>query len=505
MKLFKKSILSICALAALVSVQSCNYVDIEPEATVKEEGVDYTNISEMYSPVVGAYSQLRSSGMHWANAMVWFGRDGDMWSGRRDDQGDAVAFGHKGGYNYANGFWALNNAWVTMYEIIRTCNSALDALNEYAAHITNDADRAKYNQYCGEVRVIRAWAYYQMASTFGHCVILYNNQQVSFNRSKVEKVYQYIIDEMTDAAKYMEAKRPNQMDHKGAYTKYTAETILAQAAMMLGQYEVAENATNDIMEHGHFSLYQDYWNLWKIPGKLCDESIMEVQVTDFGNPTGDYIGIDQYFNFRGAGISPLPGTTGAGFGGWTFMRYDYDFVTWAKNRGETVRRYASFLEADTEILNNSGRGTGWKVNPGMTEGMPTVYDGKAYLPYEQMTNGAANRDYGRNNNCRLLRYAEVLLINAEAKVRQNKSAGTGFKLVRERAGFHDDLAATVDNILDERRMELCSEYGSRYNDLVRTGKAAQVLGKFGWTAEKTYWPVPGAQLTNVPSLANDPE
>ena len=75
-------------------------------------------------------------------------------------------------------------------------------------------------------------------------------------------------------------------------------------------------------------------------------------------------------------------------------------------------------------------------------------------------------------------------------------------MVRERAGMTPLSSVTIDNILDERRMELCCEWGERYNDLVRRGKAASTLK--GCNASLTYYPVPFEQLSNIPSLANEP-
>ena len=150
---------------------------------------------------------------------------------------------------------------------------------------------------------------------------------------------------------------------------------------------------------------------------------------------------------------------------------------------------------------------GWVINGNV------INNGKAYLPQNQMTGNATT--WGRNNNVRLIRYAEVLLMNAEAKVRNGKSGDEPLRLVRERAGLSGISGATVDNILDERRMELCAEWGLRYTDLVRTGKAAEVLNsdlcprdekKSGlWTEEKKYWPVPGTQIIELPTLNEEPK
>ena len=94
-----------------------DFIEIDPENKVPEQGVDFTNKNNMYQPVVGAYSKVRTQGMHWCNALLMFTRDGDVWSGRTDDQGDAVAFGRK--FNYNNSFWALNQVWMNFYDIIR--------------------------------------------------------------------------------------------------------------------------------------------------------------------------------------------------------------------------------------------------------------------------------------------------------------------------------------------------------------------------------------------------
>ena len=132
MKFIKKTLAYILpAMMLLGSTTACSdFINIDPENKVPEQSVDFTNTGNMYQPVVGVYSKVRTSAMHWANALIMFTRDGDVWSGRTDDQGAAVDFGRH--FNYTNSFWALNNVWVTFYEIIRTANSALDSLNGYA-------------------------------------------------------------------------------------------------------------------------------------------------------------------------------------------------------------------------------------------------------------------------------------------------------------------------------------------------------------------------------------
>ncbi|WP_418893169.1 RagB/SusD family nutrient uptake outer membrane protein [Limibacterium fermenti] len=495
MKFLKKTFAYIIlpAILALGGITACSdFLDIEPENKVPEESVDFTKTENMYQPVIGVYAKLRTSAMHWANKLLMFTRDGDVWSGRTDDQGAAVDFGRN--FNYTNSFWALNNVWVTFYEIIRTANSALESLDGYAAYLTEGTDAYEnYESYCGEVRTIRAWAYYQLVTNFGPIVLYKDNTQTDFRRSKIASVYNYMLEDLNYAIDKLPRLRPNQMAHNGAVSAFTAEMIAAKVYLLKGEYDQVETLTDDIINDGNFSLYTEYYDLFKIPGKLSNESLFECQVTDFGNGSGEYVGVDQWFNFAGPFSLTNP-KTGTSFGGWGFVGYESRFVTWAENRGETVRAETSFLKAGSTTRE------GWVVSD--ARGTSTdCWNGKDYLPYDQLTPGRTT--YGQNNNVRILRYAEVLLMNSEAKIRLGKNGDSGYNLVRERAKMPTKTGVTLNDVLDERRMELCGEWGNRYVDLVRTGEAATVLGP-KWTEAKTYWPIPSSQLDDLPDLMLDP-
>ena len=259
-----------------VAVSSCDYLDIVPEMKVPEEQVDFTNTSEMYQAVSGVYAIVRTAGCHWPVNLVTVIRDGDVWSGRYDDQAEMVTVGCN--YVYNNSHWAFNDIWVNHYTIIRIATEALKSLDEYAKYITNEADMKKYLSYCAEVRTIRAWAYYRLVQTFGDVTILRDPDQTDLQRSDKRLVYQYMLEGDLDYAwKYGEKLRPNEMEHIGAYTAYTARMIAAKVYLELGDYAKVEECTNDIITSRKFSLYPDFYQLFKIPGKLCDEKLMEVQ------------------------------------------------------------------------------------------------------------------------------------------------------------------------------------------------------------------------------------
>lgn len=330
-------------------------------------------------------------------------------------------------YNYNAGFWGTNEAWMVYYDIIKVANAALEALDNYAVNIVSEADGKRYEEYT---------------------------------------------------------------DRIGAVSAFTAEMLAAKVYMEQGNWSEVERLTDDIIGSKKFSLYSDFNNLFKIPGKLCDESLFEMQFTDFGNGSGEVVVSDSWFTFQG----PL---NDGNISGWGFISPTKAFRQWAAERGETIRATTTFLMAGETTQE------GDFIKAPASDVAPDCFNGKAYTPSNQMTEGRT--EYGTNNNIRVFRYAEVLLMNAEAKVRQNKDGDDSFNLVRKRAGMSELEDVTLDQIMDERRMELALEWGERYNDLRRTGKLSEVLGPLGWTSGKEYYPVPTAQIDISSTLENEPK
>ena len=493
MKFIKNIFAASAVILSATAFTACDdYLDIATENKVPEEDVDFTDISNMYMPVSGAYASIRTNHMHWAIGMEFVIRDDDVWNGN-DDGGDFYNMSEH--YIYNAGNWALDEIWKQFYGMVKICNSALVSLDEYAKNITSESDMATYRAYCGEVRIIRALAYYRLTQFFGDCTLYHNNTQGSLRRSTRDVIYQYMLEDLDYAIKNCERKRPNQMAHQGAFTVYTAEALAAKVYLNLGQYDKVKEMTDDIINSGLFTLYNDYYQLWKIPGRLCDESLMECQCTDFGEGTGDYIGIDQYFNCMMPSMSN-ENTELKTYGGWQNVGYYDEFVEWARNRGETVRFTTTFLQGGTTTP------SGDYINVNANANNTNCWNGKWYVPLEQITPGRTG--FQNRNYVRVIRYAEVLLMNAEAKVRLGQNGDAPFNEIRHRAAMPELSGVTIDQILDERRMELACEWGERYNDLIRCGLAERLIGSRGWTPAKTYLPVPSAQIDIASELKEEP-
>lgn len=130
--------------------------------------------------------------------------------------------------------------------------------------------------------------------------------------------------------------------------------------------------------------------------------------------------------------------------------------------------------------------------------------GKHYLPSKQLTPGRL--DYGTNKNYIVTRYAEILLMYAEAVTRgASPTAGTtlaAVNLVRQRAGLSALNSVTADQVMDEKYAELGMEWGIRCYDMVRLGWLA-TLSYDGrtFTMEKQFLPYPLAQVDKINALS----
>ncbi|THU36945.1 RagB/SusD family nutrient uptake outer membrane protein [Niastella caeni] len=503
------TIKNILLLFLVMEATGCKkFLDRDVEDQTRGTTIDYTNLNSMYSPVSGVYRTAAGDNpglVHWMDVGVRTVRGDDVAKGSApNDQGTLTDI-----KNFQNSnpgvvsFWGNNNYWNDHFGTVLYCNEAINDLDRYAVNITNgdNPNRALYNQYKSEIRVIRAWAHMLASRVFGDVPIVTNNTALTtVAKSSVVEVRQWIISEMDTAIGFLEDARPNQSVHKGAVTKYTALLLKAKAAADAAgndngspYWDIVLSATNEIINSNKFSLFPDFYQLWKIPGKLSDEALFELQYTDFGTSTGTNVSPGAFFDFQG----PNGNQQGSPVAGWGFMSPTQAIVDFFDSRNDSVRRKTSILFAgnseSTFVTTPSGDNVYGNSN-GQTRFM-----GKAYLPKSQMTPGRTN--YGSNNNVRVLRYADVLLLNAEAKVRKGQNGDAPFNLVRQRAKLNPITGVTLQNVLDERRAEFAAEWwGERYNDLIRTGQAATVLAPVGFAAGKEYLPVPTAQRDLNPNL-----
>jgi hypothetical protein len=322
---------------------------------------------------------------------------------------------------------------------------------------------------------------------------------------------EYIAAQMDEAIPMLLNMHPNKRtDIRGGVTRYTALAVKALAELELKDYQGVADATSQIISSNEFELAPDYYNLFKIPGKLNNENILEFQYSDFGQGSGD---VKSYlFAFFGP-ENWTPKVDGAG-SGWGFYEPSMKYIKFMLDRGETARLQTSVLFTNRGINEikkdpNYAALPGWISNTTPSGDVINDYNramfasGKHYLPSDQLTTGRT--DYGTNKNFIVIRYAEILLMHAEALTQGGTGTGMtadqAVNAVRSRAGLTTLSGVTLDQVMDEKFAELAMEWGTRYYDMVRLGRYEELSydGR-NFSEDKVFLPLPQNQVDLLPTL-----
>ncbi|NML21179.1 RagB/SusD family nutrient uptake outer membrane protein [Pseudoflavitalea sp. G-6-1-2] len=498
---------SIIILALIFAAVGCSKFLDRPLENQTKSNIDYTNLSLMYQPVAGAYSVATRGGYaSWVHTFLRTSQSDDIIPYTSYPEVDLI---NQFQYGPAiKSFWAINDFWSNYYGVIIASNGALAELDEFGKNIpSGDNDNTKLlERYKAECRFWAGLGHYWLSRYFGDVPILAGKGSLApayldtVHKSSLNDVRKYVMSEMDFCIANLEDARPNQAYHKGGVTKYTALMLKAKAAMdMAGNdnaspmWDVVLDCTNQIISSNKFSLFEDFYQLFKKPGKLCDESILEFMYSDFGAGSGDIVtsgfnwgAWSNLYLFQGPDNkygAPINGP------GWLVPTQKVvDFLT---DRKDSIR-----LKTTIQYCGINGDPNTYKLTPdGDTVSgngaRKKYFNGKAYFPKSQMTSG--RNDYGANNNIRVFRYSEVLLMNAEAKIRKGQNGDEPFNLVRKRIKLNPITNVNLDQLLDERHAEFaCEWWGERFNDMVRTDRAATQLTGF-IKGKSEFLPIPQAQ------------
>lgn len=507
MKRNYKVINIIILIGAIMISSSCN--DLLDERAVNERytsTTDYTKSSDIILPILGLYAEQQD--FAWENFPLISVRGDDVNAG---GLGDQQPLSDTDRYGYDKDYWMYNSVWQNLYKDVYTALSAIDEIKLYQAQAT---DKALGDQYIAEAQVIEAFSLLQLTRLWGSIVIptspdpsdLYTAQL-----STKDQVMQSISDSMDLAIPNLPAVHPKERtDIRGGITRYTALALKAIANLELKNYQAVADATSQIISSGKFSLEPDYYNLFKIPGKLNNENIWEFQYSDFGQGSGD--NKSYLYAFFGP-ENWTPKVEGAS-SGWGFWEPSMKYIKFMLDRGETTRLETSVLFTNrgiTEIkkdpkytnlpafVKNSTRSG--DVIPDFNREM--FVSGKHYLPSDQLTPGRT--DYGTNKNFIVIRYPEVLLMYAEALTHgasgSAMTADAAVNLVRARAGLSALSGVTTQQVMEEKYAELAMEWGIRFYDMVRLGESDELSydGRT-FTADKAFLPYPQNQVDLLPIL-----
>lgn len=396
----------------------------------------------------------------------------------------------------------FNNLWVSRYGVINLCNQVLDNVPGI------DMPQADKNQILGEAAFIRAWCYFELVKLFGEVVIydgLPKDGVYNIPKSSVEDVYAFILKDLKFGFGNMR-KTPWEEQSKGRVTAWAARALEAKVLMYMASGEnFMENGkaignvtwkdvvsvTDDVISNGIYDLYtaesdSSFYYLYRLKNENCCESIFEVQnsVSSDRSASGS----------AWAHNSWIKGSSDSGFG--FNVPSDKLIKVW-KERYTTQNdlRYLYSIAWDGETLEDNDVVVAYKNIDGIT-GEPR-FNKKVYVPKSQRCDFLKDWYLVQiEQNQRLFRFADILLIDAEARVRTQDQPGALISInkIRKRAGEPQLETVTLEQVLDERRFEFVFE-NDRYFDLVRTGQAKTVLAYKNWSFPKnTFYPIPQVQI-----------
>ena len=480
-------------IIVLLSTACSKFVDYNPHEDFQITSDDYLKTADDYSKmVIGVYSPLQ---WIYANNVI-----GDIASDNSVSGGenatDVIGFQQIDDYTTTTTNSYLTEAWKSCYEGINRANY----LHENKTKLDFVGKEALY----GEVYFLRAYYYFELVKMFGDVPLftakrLTASDSKAFTRAPKADVYKQMEADLTAAI----AVLPPTNVQKGRVTKYAAQALLGKVLLYQGKYDAAAAMLENVIS-GPFNLVTNFGDIFLQSGENGVESVFEVQYSnaspfyDWSNPGRGQGNLAVQI----CGIRNLTGNSPYGQG-WSINLPTANLAT-AFTAGDK-RKDVTVLDIEAYSKANPSFGITYTVAPYKNTGL---YNQK-YLPRKGETSGQVELNY--LNNYRSIRFADVLLMAAEANNRattpNDAKAQTYLNRVRQRA-FADNLhnitatgATLKQAIWDERRLELAME-GDRFFDLVRTGQAATKIT--GFKANKNeLFPIPQQEI-DISGLTQNP-
>ncbi|MFT5942058.1 MAG: hypothetical protein ACI9AV_001778 [Sediminicola sp.] len=472
-KLLKSSIV-VFLIGAIAISCSDSFVDVD---SFDEDSESFFNSEEDYqSALIGAYDLLQSS---YLNVMLGeIASDNTLAGGESATDVPGIQEVDNMTHNPVNA--QLRDIWSWMFAGVNRAN--------YILEFKEKTDFAGKEQVLAEATFLRAYYYFELVKWFGDVPLsvdkrlLFGDQDVAERTPKAE-VYAQIELDLIFAA----ANLPAVQSETGRATKGAAQALLGKVYLYQDKFSEAAIVLEEVINSGPYDLVTDYNSIFEQAGENNIESVFEVQYTDV----------------EGAGFGCLQcseGNVAVGFNGirnYTGPDFDSGFSFNVPTQEAYNAFEAGDIRRDVAVLNI----VTWAQQTGATyvEGFEhTGFYNRKYIARKGDLN-TGDSNLTNPNNYRAIRFADVLLMAAEANNRKSASdnlkAQAYLNRVRDRAGLLPVLvtgASLTDAIYQERRIELMGE-GHRFFDLVRTGTAAQAIPGFS-AGKNELFPIPSIEI-----------
>jgi hypothetical protein len=339
-----------------------------------------------------------------------------------------------------------------------------------------------------EARFLRAYYYFELVKFFGDIPLIIDErlgieEAQQLPRAPKADVYAQIEEDLTFAISILNPVATQ----KGRATKGAAQALLGKAYLYQNKYTEAATILDEIRNSGLYSLISNYGDLFSVSNENNSETVFDVQYTGLegggygclicleGNAAPGFQGIRQY-------NGPVYGD-GNSYNLPTQELYNA-FSPIDPRRGHTILDIEAFIAAQPDPS---------AITYAIGAGGHTGYYNNKYIK-RQGEIGLPDNDLTSPVNYRVIRYADILLMAAEAHFHlgNNSVAQQLVNQVRVRAGVPGIPVQSLNDIYKERRFELSGE-GHRFFDLVRTGQAAQYIDGFV-VGKHELFPIPQVEI-----------
>ena len=416
-------------LAVALTLSACDsFVDKAPISNPTKEQF-YDTPADFETALNGAYAALQQEGTFSRNFWVLFEMRSDNTDQGPDQTGLARTLFLINQFQETTTNGVVQQTWLDAYDGIERCNVILD-------NVENLSDSNLQDQVRGEALFLRSLLYYHLAVGFGNVSLRTtattgpDDAATATSQVPAEEVYTQIASDLETAQDLLPNRSELSTGEIGTATSGAANALLGKVYLTLAQSSDAETALRRVVQSNEYRLLDNYGDLWGPDNENNAESIFEVQYTAGGSGEGS-----PFTNTfspsavlqTGEGLAenrPTPSLVDAYAEGGERRAASID-TTYQDEEGETVNaRYITKFESD---------------------------------PF-------ANFD--AENNWVVLRYADVLLMLAEA-IGPSGEAWDLIDEVRNRAGLADAQRTDFyETLLAERRVELAFE-NHRWPDLKR--------------------------------------
>ncbi|MFT3911758.1 MAG: RagB/SusD family nutrient uptake outer membrane protein [Ferruginibacter sp.] len=481
----KKSFIKIiffCVMITIVAVSCKKFLTNEIPGAFPEDEF-YKTDEDATQAVTGVYDMMQAHyNSNWASIFMVKSLLGDESNAGGSNDGDQPGYQSLDKYTFDAANDKVQDAWRMMYFAIYRANKVINKVID---------ETPLRKRLIAEAKTLRAYNYFELVTLWGDIPLITDDniqpdRYHDFPRKPVAEIYAQIEKDLTEAIPELPVKSSYGGPDKFRVSLGTAQSLLGKTYLYEKKYSEAATQFDLVINSGEYTVGNSIGEIFSQAGEFGGESIFEISYSngrsyDWGNfPWGAQPESNIHIQLMGPRSDFYTKAPGDSLiGGWGFIRPKQKMWDAFIADGGVARRNQSIM-SEAELI---GAGGNW------TAPNDRDYEGFFQRKYGSFSNqtGAPVGELNYGTNWRHIRYSDVLLMAAEANYQTDENKARGYiNQIRQKRAVPDVTAtgtALFDAIVHERQVELAFE-GTRFQDLVRWGLAAQELAPLGFVAGK---------------------